>query len=253
MKLLKFFQGEFIPPEPGIVNISFLDQIGFNDILGISTSIDLSFMEAVAFHDLFQITEELEFTDDIAFNDLFQIAHELEFSDQFGIDDYFYFPDLLDLIDSIGFNDSFGNPNIDRLLEFTETVGFDDSNSNLYKASNILVTWRCRTRTPRWGYGGMPYGDLVSYGDGSTEDIVSFVIDVGYMDISNIFHSSIGTPVEITINDSSDPDADAYYLYNIHSGFKFTNNNVTFKVWQKDVNGVLSPCRQVQVIPMFFE
>lgn len=234
--------------------LSLTDSFAFNDQISFVHSLDITdsfvFDESITV----DIFKDIQITDSFAFDDSFTIDYTdllLTFYEEFAFNDYFEFYDYLYFVDNFVFNDSIVTVNENIRFTFTDSFTFDDSTSNIFAITHYLITWRCRTRTPQWGYGGSQYGSLVSYGDGSADDIESFVVDIGYLDTSNVFHRTIPAQITINIEDSENPDANAYYLYSLSPTFVFINNNLTFRVWQKDINGVLSPCREVQCFPLF--
>ena len=164
-------------------------------------------------------------------------------------------PEIPSLTDLYSFNDSI-SVSVKRPLSLSDSYSYNDASiTNLIISFSVLdsymyhdlphtkdfvVSWRCRTKTARLGFGGTQYGNVIGYGDGYAFDIDRYIIQV-----KNSSGDVLRTE-EITITDKTNPDGEYWYTFdmNVTDNGSWTDE-LTFEVRQIDVNGVYSEIESI--------
>jgi hypothetical protein len=132
-------------------------------------------------------------------------------------------------------------------IQIEEHIGFAETFSS-YKTLNYSLTWRTRTKKLNYGYGTAGYGDAVSYGDGDvTSELAKFRVKVIRLSDDELLRTD-----DITISDTTDPDADASYTYTVamnESDNGYYEPNIRFEVYQIDINNNVSPVKFIDITP----
>lgn len=247
MKILKFF-GEEGGPLPDTYYLE--EAIRFS-----KSTVPLMIMignliEGHTFSDLSASVFSVSVSESFSFLDLLSTIRQLDLEESIEFLHEFYDTTFGGLIEGILLSESVV-PKMIYSITLEEGLGLVDSSGNIYLVTDYMVTWRTRTKTLPYGYGAAPYGDYVSYGDGSAPDLDSFKVEV--------YDSSTDTLLRtetISISDTDSPDDDAEFTYtsamNISDNGSF-NPNIKFKVYQIDVNANESPASSIVVDIIGFE
>ena len=141
--------------------------------------------------------------------------------------------------------------NQDGFVYLEDEIIFEDggANSFLLIESDIVITWRGRTKNP-YGYGRLPYGaDTDGYGGGNISDIKQFKIEIYKTSNMSLLRQST-----INISDNTNPDADAIYTYtkenNKSDNSGLFETNLTVKVYQIAQDDTISPAESVVVFAL---
>lgn len=181
--------------------------------------------------------------------DIISFSEEVieEHSSEDNLTDIIKFYDILDfydfihLIETVQFVEEIGIIEIIEGLELLDQIQFLDY-MDTFSQVDYFVSWRCRTKIPSLGYGGSAYGDGISYGDGTATDIVQYKIEV---------YNGVSKSREETLNISDQSDPDTTYIYTVAMNILdhgYYVPNLTFKVYQIDNNGKISPANIIDVI-----
>ena len=190
--------------------------------------------------ELFEITETIGLGD-VEFWDDTRYINEI-----IGFNDAPYQPDWAGAIANIGLNDTVQNFKT-ITIQVEENFGFSDT-VGVYSDITYSLTWRTRTKKLNYGYGTAGYGDSVSYGDGDvTDELAKFRVKVIRLSDDTLLRTD-----DITINDTTDPDADASYEYSVAMNISdngYYEPNLRFEVYQVDVNDNVSPVNYIDITP----
>lgn len=230
------------------------ETIGFNDSSIISeTSITLD--ETIGFRDVIPEDASLTVYETIGFAESLILSYDIDVSDTIGFNASSDETLKVYMEETIGFNDSI-EQELSNDITCIETIGFDVGGYNeIYNEHDIIFSWRTRTNSyPAYGYGASEYGEIVSYGDGDADNLVSFEIHlwkVGGPDSNRYLNSDPTgefderlTKQVISIADTGDPDADASYTLTIANNKSFNGGvflpEIEAEIFVKDSNGVYS-------------
>lgn len=238
MHILKFTQGSGELPTTYYLEEAF----GFNDIQFIKMDRLFNFVETFGLKSIQATTFLQDLIESIGFNEWI-IDDNTMFIETFGFNEDMYKKGLGEAFETIGFEVIQLEHKIIK-INIEENMGFIDSGYHwLDEQFDMIITWRTRTKTHPYGYGASEYGAIVSYGDGSAPELVSFIVKCYANFIDEDDDNLVRTEV-ITINDINDPDADASFTYtvvmNLSDNGSF-NWDMIFAIYCTDNNGEISP------------
>jgi hypothetical protein len=133
--------------------------------------------------------------------------------------------------DGMAANDTLSNL-ITYVVVCLDSVGIKGT----FKTKDICTSWRGVTKIPRFGYGGAPYGDVKSYGDGQLADVDYYQVEIERRSDNVVLNT-----IDIDIDDLENPDKSYVYPTNINIS---DNTNylldINFNVYQVNNYGIKS-------------
>ena len=239
MHILKFTQGGGEPPDTYYLE----EKIGFSEAMLVKVDMFVSLEESIGLKAIQAGVSDVIIDETIGFNQDYIL--DTLFTERIGFDDSLIQQNLVEKFESIGLG---VQENIQKVISITieENIGFVDGGTEwLDTEFDMNMTWRTRTKShPTYGMGGTSYGDVVSYGDGDADDLVSFKVKCYKNYVDDIDDNLVRTEI-ITIADTGDPDADALFTYTIamnkaDNGTVF-NWDMVFMIYSVDINSIESP------------